>query len=92
MQDTGDRSQLARIDKLLARAHRRKDELKLQCARMAAEGHDVSVEERVLRTVTVSLLLFYESRRIVLERMVQERLAEKRRQARAAAPIQGEGG
>jgi hypothetical protein len=91
MQGPDDHPQLARIDKLLAKAHRRKHELKVLCARMASEGHDVSVEERVLYTATVSVLLYYDSRRIVLERHVRERLTEKRRLAKAPVAIQREG-
>lgn len=87
MEATSDLSLLARIDTLLARAHRRKQELKNLCARMVAQGQDVSVERRVLNTATISVLLYYESRRIVLAREVQERLAEKKRLARAEAPL-----
>jgi hypothetical protein len=91
MEATREHSQLARIDTLLAEAHQRKHELKSLCASMAAQGHDTSVERRVLQTATVSVLLYYEWRRITLEREVRERLAEKKRLAKRMATLEEDG-
>jgi hypothetical protein len=78
MEATSEHSQLSRIDTLLAKAHHRKQALKTLCAEMASQGQDVRVEQRVLRSATVSLLLYYEWRRIVLERIVLDSLAERK--------------
>jgi hypothetical protein len=89
MNAPSDPSRLARIDALLCQAHRRKRALKNLCATMAAQGQDVSVERRVLQTATVSVLLYYEWRRIVLAREVQRRLAEKQALANCEATVFG---
>jgi hypothetical protein len=92
MEATSDPSQLTRIDALLAKAHQRKQALKSLCAEMASKGQDVSVEQRVLRTATVSVLLYYEWRRIVLDRIVQDRLIDRKadEKRRADPPEEGE--
>jgi hypothetical protein len=92
MEATSDPSQLTRIDALLAKAHQRKQALKSLCAEMASKGQDVSVEQRVLRTATVSVLLYYEWRRIVLDRIVQDRLIDRKadEKRRADSPEEGE--
>jgi hypothetical protein len=92
MNAPSDPSRLARIDTLLCQAHRRKRELKNLCATMAAQGQDVRVERRVLQTATVSVLLYYEWRRIVLAREVHKHLLEKKRQAELPAALQDEEG
>jgi len=91
MEATSDPSQLTRIDALLAKAHHRKQALKSLCAQMESKGQDVSVEQRVLRTATVSVLLYYEWRRIVLERIVRDRHSERkaREKPQAASSVGG---
>jgi hypothetical protein len=86
MEATSDHSKLARIDALLAQAHRRKQALRNLYAGMAAQGQEVSVERRVLDTATVSVLLYYEWRRMVLKCEVDQRLAEKKRRGRLETP------